>query len=300
MRWIPNPLRVGTIGIITTVMVILAGLNYDALPLIGAHRIYGGHFADTGGLKVGDDVQVAGVTVGKVEDVRIDGDAVRIDFSSTTPVGDRSELAIKTQSALGRMFLDVSVLGDRPLASNSVIPLSRTQSPYLLTSALGDLTVNTKDLDAEQLKAAMATLSDTMESVAPSLGAVLTGVNRLSTTIGSRDDEIEKLLKSAAAMSDVLGKRNEQINGLILAGGQLFGALQSRRQAIDLLARSLADPALISETGRELIGLIAGYAKTWHLLLKYDEDGLQLPAGCQPARGILDYATARRALAPRP
>ena len=89
MRWIPNPLRVGTIGIITTVMVILAGLNYDALPLIGAHRICGGHFADTGGLKVGDDVQVAGVTVGKVEDVRIDGDAVRIDFVDD-PVGDRS------------------------------------------------------------------------------------------------------------------------------------------------------------------------------------------------------------------
>lgn len=72
--------------------------------------------------------------------------------------------------------------------------------------------------------------------------------------------------------------------------------LDEARQAIDLLARSLADPALISDTGRELIGRIAGYAKTWHLLLKYDEDGLQLPAGCQPARGILDYATARRAL----
>jgi prophage maintenance system killer protein len=72
--------------------------------------------------------------------------------------------------------------------------------------------------------------------------------------------------------------------------------LDEARQAIDLLARSLADPALISDTGRELIGLIAGYAKTWHLLLKYDEDGLQLPAACQPARGILDYATARRAL----
>lgn len=76
----------------------------------------------------------------------------------------------------------------------------------------------------------------------------------------------------------------------------LENGLDEARQAINLLARSLADPALISETGRELIGLIAGYAKTWHLLLKYDEDGLQLPAACQPARGILDYATARRAL----
>lgn len=72
--------------------------------------------------------------------------------------------------------------------------------------------------------------------------------------------------------------------------------IDEARQAIELLARTLSDPQLISDTGREIIGLIASYAKTWHLLLKYDEDALQLPIHCQPARGILDYTTARRAL----
>ena len=175
------------------------------------------------------------------------------------------------------MFLDVSVLGDRPLASNSVIPLSRTQSPYLLTSALGDLTVNTKDLDAEQLKAAMATLSDTMESVAPSLGAVLTGVNRLDDDRLTRRRDREAAEECRRDERDVLGKRNEQINGLILAGGQLFGALQSRRQAIDLLltsVRSVSDQikVLVDDNEAQLKPTLVEFERLITLLEKHRGD----------------------------
>jgi len=68
------------------------------------------------------------------------------------------------------------------------------------------------------------------------------------------------------------------------------------QQAIELLARTLENQALVSDAGREVIALIAGYAKTWRLLLQYDEDGLSLPATCQPARGVLDYDQARAAI----
>lgn len=68
------------------------------------------------------------------------------------------------------------------------------------------------------------------------------------------------------------------------------------QQAIELLARTLENQALVTDAGHEIIALIAGYAKTWRLLLQYDEDGLNLPATCQPARGVLDYAQARTAI----
>ncbi len=67
-------------------------------------------------------------------------------------------------------------------------------------------------------------------------------------------------------------------------------------QAIELLARTLENQALVTDAGREVVALIVGYAKTWRLLLQYDEDGLSLPATCQPARGVLDYAQARAAI----
>jgi hypothetical protein len=44
-----------------------------------------------------------------------------------------------------------------------------------------------------------------------------------------------------------------------------------------------------------VVGLILGYAKTWLLLLDYDEGRLELPTGVRSARGVLDYGQARRA-----
>jgi prophage maintenance system killer protein len=67
--------------------------------------------------------------------------------------------------------------------------------------------------------------------------------------------------------------------------------------ALDLLARTLTNNALVSDTGQAVVALISGYARTWRLLLQYDEDSLALPAGCLPARGVLDHVRAAAAIA---
>ena len=51
-----------------------------------------------------------------------------------------------------------------------------------------------------------------------------------------------------------------------------------------MLARTLNSRSLVTAEGSEVLALIAGYARTWHLLLKYDENNLHLPDGCQPAQ----------------
>jgi len=59
------------------------------------------------------------------------------------------------------------------------------------------------------------------------------------------------------------------------------------QQAIELLARTLNNEALVSDTGSEVLSLIVGYAKTWRLLLQYDESGLVLPESCRPSQSAL-------------
>lgn len=73
--------------------------------------------------------------------------------------------------------------------------------------------------------------------------------------------------------------------------------LSEAQQAIELLARTLSNQALVNETGREVLELVVRYAKTWRLLLEYDEDRISLPPGCQPARGVLDYGRSVAAIA---
>ena len=67
-------------------------------------------------------------------------------------------------------------------------------------------------------------------------------------------------------------------------------------QAVDLLSKTLTRQELVTDIGREVVDLILGYAKTWRLLLDYDEDKLGVSVGAQPARGILGFEGARRAL----
>ena len=72
--------------------------------------------------------------------------------------------------------------------------------------------------------------------------------------------------------------------------------LAELEQAVDLLGKTLTRQELVTDIGREVVGLILGYARTWRLLLDYDEGKLNVPAGAQPARGVLRFEEARRAL----
>jgi len=72
--------------------------------------------------------------------------------------------------------------------------------------------------------------------------------------------------------------------------------LAELEQAMDLLGKTLTRQELVNDIGREVVGLILGYAKTWRLLLDYDEGKLAVPAGAQPSRGVLGLEEARRAL----
>lgn len=73
--------------------------------------------------------------------------------------------------------------------------------------------------------------------------------------------------------------------------------LGEAQAALDLLARTLESNALVSDTGQAVLALISSYAKTWRLLVQYDEDQVPMPDGCQPARGVLEYGQARHAIA---
>ncbi|MDE2911889.1 MAG: virulence RhuM family protein [Paracoccaceae bacterium] len=73
--------------------------------------------------------------------------------------------------------------------------------------------------------------------------------------------------------------------------------LREARETLDLLARTLSNQALVDDTGRAVLDLIAGYADTWRLLLAYDEDQLPSPPGTGPSSGVLDHDRATAAIA---
>ncbi|MCW4353390.1 MCE family protein [Hoyosella sp. YIM 151337] len=283
----------GIIGIVVSAVVVLAALQYDNIPWFGGDSRYSAHFADAGGLLPGDPVEVAGVKVGEVGTVALDGDRVRVEFTAQRSLqfGDRTAAAIKTNTILGRKALHVQPEGRGELGPDDVIPLERTTSPYSLNDALGDLTTTVHDLDTERLAATFDSMSDAMTDTPPHIRAALDGVSRLSRSIHTRNEELLNLLSAANNVSDVLGDRADQINSLLLDGNQLLYELDVRRAAISELVTN------ISALSQQLSGLVqdneAQMAPTLERLnsvldvLRQNDDNLK-----RALEGLAPYALA--------
>jgi phospholipid/cholesterol/gamma-HCH transport system substrate-binding protein len=75
-----NPIAVGLIGLVVLVVIGLLAFNADNLPVIGGGTTYTAYFTDDAGLTPGNEVRVAGVTVGKVTGAALDDGRVLITF----------------------------------------------------------------------------------------------------------------------------------------------------------------------------------------------------------------------------
>jgi phospholipid/cholesterol/gamma-HCH transport system substrate-binding protein len=247
-----NFAHVGIIGIVLAVCIVLATLQYDRLPFLSSGTNYSALFEDAGGLMVGDAVTVAGIAVGKVDDISLSEQEVRVEFTVQEDIelGDATSVDIKTNTILGRKSLKVTPAGAGAIGIDDVIPSSRTNSPYSLTEALGDLGTTVSELDTEQLGDAMNVVSDTFADTPPDLKAALDGVSRLSESINSRDESLQDLLERAESVTGILADRSGQINQLILDGNELFGELDRRRTAISQLITN------ISAVSRQLTALV--------------------------------------------
>ncbi|GAA3433416.1 hypothetical protein GCM10018954_030190 [Kutzneria kofuensis] len=79
-----NPIAIGAIGLTVIALLMLAAFFADDLPIIGGGTTYSADFSEAAGLVPGNEVRIAGVKVGKVRSVGLDGDHVKVDFRWTT------------------------------------------------------------------------------------------------------------------------------------------------------------------------------------------------------------------------
>lgn len=73
--------------------------------------------------------------------------------------------------------------------------------------------------------------------------------------------------------------------------------IKELQQTVELLHKTLVRHELVSDVGAQTLQLIISYAKTWHLLLAYDEGELTLPLTGQQALSPLLYSAAINAIA---
>jgi phospholipid/cholesterol/gamma-HCH transport system substrate-binding protein len=236
MRKRRSPAVAGALGILVVLLATLSAFFLDSLPLIGAGSTYTAQFSEAAGLKPSSEVRIAGVKVGKVTAVELDGDHVNVDFKVTDAwVGNETSASIQIKTILGQKYLALDPRGSDSLNPNDPIPLERTTSPYDVVEAFSAAAETVGDIDSDQLAESMVTLSQAFEGTPSEIRASLDGVSRLSETIASRDQELRKLFDATGTTTKVLADRNAEFNRLITDAGLLLAELNSRQQSISQL-----------------------------------------------------------------
>src|SRR6476620_3633427 len=208
-----NRVRNGLLGIVVLLLALGVGQSFSSVPMLFATPTYYAQVSDTGGINTGDKVRIAGVDVGRVRSMNIDGDKVVIGYSlGGTQIGTASRAAIRTDTILGRRNIEIEPRGTKPLRANGILPLGQTTTPYQIYDAFFDVTKAASGWDTQTVKRSLNVLSETIDQTYPHLSAALDGVARFSDTIGKRDDQVKQLLANANKIAGVLGNRSEQVD----------------------------------------------------------------------------------------
>ncbi|MGW1023665.1 MCE family protein [Streptomyces sp. NPDC002577] len=252
-----NPVVIGAVGLTTLALLTVAAFNADDLPLIGGGDTYSAAFSEAGGLKPGDEVRIAGVKVGKVEDVDLDGDHVKVVFKvkGDPEFGTRTGASIRVKTILGAKYLALNPKGPGQLKPGSEIPLSRTVPAYDVVQAFSELTTTTEKVDTDQLATALDTISATFQDSPAEVRASIKGLSKISRTVASRDEALRELLDHANGVTGVLAERSKDFTALVEDGDRLFKEISKRRTAIHNLLGSAA------ALGIQLSGLVADNRK---------------------------------------
>ncbi len=247
-----NPVIVGAISLAVLAGLILMSFRASSLPVIGGGDVYHAAFSEAGGLKANDEVRIAGVRVGKVEDVELAGDHVRVTFrvDQGAEFGQETLAAIKVKTILGSMFLALEPAGSGQMDEGYEIPVERTSSPYDVVEAFTGLAETSQQIDTDQLAESLTTLADLSRNTPEEFRAALQGVSALSANVAAKNEQIGELLQNLDTVSTVLDERDQDIIALMRDSDVLFRALVQRREAIHTLLVST------SRLSRELTALV--------------------------------------------
>ncbi|CNE66680.1 virulence factor Mce family protein [Mycobacterium tuberculosis] len=272
-----NPVPIGLSAFAIIAVLLALAMNLDNIPVISGGTTHTAAFKEAAGLKADEEVRIAGVKVGKVTGLDLDGDHVKVTFRVDDGVrlGDRTEAGIKIKTILGAHYLELTPRGKGRLGRG--IPIERTHTPFEVVPAISELSRRVGAIDVQQVAKSFDVLSETFKNSPEEVRASLQGLRRLSNTVASRDDELHELAGKAKNVSELLADRNEDFAKLVQDGDKVLQAVQARRAVIHQLlintvTLSQQVNALIKENEKQLRPMLDNLAKVNRVLLRNQDN----------------------------
>jgi len=231
------------LGILTVAVIVVALVATVLVSGAGIGSVrYEAEFAQAARITSGDAVTIAGIQVGTVEGVRLEGThvLVEMDIDRSVELGADTVASIKLTTLLGSRYVELRPAGAEPLAERR-IPLQNSVVPYDLQEVLADATTTFEEVDAERLGATLDTLATELDGVPALLPRVLANIESLSGTVADRREQIGAILDATASMTSVVRAQQHSLGSLVRDGRDLLLELESRQNLVQRLLTATAE-----------------------------------------------------------
>lgn len=235
-----NRTWLGLAGLVLVAVLVAVSLGIKLLG-IGYTR-YTAEFLQAATLRPGNPITIAGIEVGHVTSMKLDGDHVEAGLTVRDNVllGKDTRAVIKVMTILGSRYLELVPGGSGSLPAKT-ISLTHTEVPYDLQSLLEDATTTFEQVDSDQFAQSLAVLGKQLGGVPPLIPQAVANLQTLSTITADRRGQLGTLLKSTERVVNTLRRQQTNIGHLMDQGQDLLGHLVAREATFHAMFAGLTD-----------------------------------------------------------
>lgn len=224
---------------------------------LGSSNEYKAVFSDVTGVAKGDDVRIAGVSVGSVKNVEVQGvDEAVVTFSvrSETPLSRDTNAQLRFRNLVGQRYLALYQGGEggtARLAPGSTIPQERTEEALDLNVLLNGFKPVFQALSPDDTNKFAFEIVQTLQGEAGNVQSLLARTASLTSTLADRDELIGDVVVNLSDVLDTIGSRDQELTATIDTLQQFVTGLKGDREAILGSLDSISD--LTTETSNLLV-----------------------------------------------
>lgn len=222
------------------VVAVLIGAMLVVHVLGVGYRHYTAEFVQAASLRPGNAIMVAGVPVGDVTSMKLDGDHVEagLKIRDDIVLGTDSKAVIKLATILGGRYLSIEPDGTERLRRNT-FDLTHTDVPYDLQAALKDATTTFEQVDSDRFAQSLAVLGKQLNGMPELVPRALANVDALSSIVAQRRDQLGQLLKNTERVTNTLRSQQARIGNLVNQGQGLMSQFVARRAVFQAMMQSV-------------------------------------------------------------
>lgn len=202
-----------------------------------ASRDYKAEFVDATGVVKGDDVRIAGVKVGTVNDVDIvDRDRAVVTFSvvESSTLTEATNATVRYRNLVGQRYISLTeeVGEPTPLEEGATIPVERTSPALDLTVLFNGFKPLFQALSPDDINKLSYEIIQVFQGEGGTIQSLLASTASVTSTLAQRDAVIGDLIDNLDFVLKFVADRDVQLSNLITSFRTLIGGLKDDREAI--------------------------------------------------------------------